>query len=464
MLKAWNVILVTITFLLTILGTFLTRSGVLWSIHAFANGPLGSYFLSYLIVAVLFSVVVIAWRFDRLRADRQFEAVVSKESAFLLNNVLFLGSAFAVLWGTVFPLVSEALTGHKMLVDSPFYNSVNLPLAVCILILMGVGPLVAWRRAAVKSIAGVVVYPLVVSVGVGLAMSGILRFSYQRVSVLGTLGLIAAVFAALTVFLEFYRSVTARVALTREPAWRSLLALVRNNRRKYGGYLVHLAVALIAVGIAGSGAFNVSKQQALAPGETATVGGYQLTFRGMGVSDVPGGRNMYANLVVERGDHTLGLLRPSATFYQNGQSPSTNVALYSRPLRDLYVVILGTVDGNKAVFDMHVNPLVEWIWYGGYLFIVGTLVSLWPEGRRTSSTWRTADHPVDQVYQQLAELEYDFRMGKLDPGEYERTRTELRVRLQEAEDTSQQIRRQVLDEVEQAVQAARGRSPGGSGS
>jgi cytochrome c-type biogenesis protein CcmF len=451
LLKMWNVVLVTLTFLLTLVGTFLTRSGVLWSIHAFANGPLGTYFLVFLSVAFVVSAAIIVWRRRVLRSDARIDSVVSKESAFLLNNVLFLGSAFAVLWGTVFPIVSQAVTGHKMMVDSPFYNAVNLPLAVCIILLMGIGPLMAWRRSSLRSVMQAVLYPLIAAAVLGCGVAVVLYVGFHHTSLLGTLGIIAALFVVLTVFMEYWQSVNTRVLLTKESAWMSFVKLISRNRRRYGGYIVHLAVAVIAMGIAASGAFHVDVQKQLSPGDPPVkLGDFELTFTGMGVEKVGTDTRMYANIVVHRGGNTLGLLRPSATFYQDGQSPSTDVALYSRPLQDLYVVMLGTVGGKSAVFDIHVNPLVEFIWFGGYLFVVGTLISLWPESRKHRALG-SAYHPVDRVLRQWSELEYDYHMGKLDQPEYERNRAELAAELEAAQSVAASVHARVQQEVQSYI-------------
>lgn len=452
MLKGWNVILVSLTFLLTLLGTFLTRSGVLWSIHAFANGLLGSYYMVFMTVALVFSVVLIILRWPHLKPDRRFEAVVSKESGFMLNNVLFLGSTFAILWGTVFPIISEAATGQKMMVSSPFYNQVNLPLAVVIMLLMGIGPVIAWRRASMKSILLSVLYPLAISIVLGLSVAFYLYSSYRQSSTLATLGLIAAIFVIVTVVLEFVRSVRARVALTRENWVMSFVQLLSKNRRRYGGYVVHLALAIMALGIAGSGAFHSDKQVTMKVGDATQIGAYTVKFAGVGVSTSADNsmRNLYGNLVVSRGSQVMGVLRPSATFYQNGNSPTTNVALYSRPLKDLYVVMLGTANGNQAIFDLHVNPLVQFIWFGGYLFILGTVVSLWPESfrKRQGVVAGSVQLASDALYEDLAELEYDHKMGKLEDAEYQRGKDELSRRLKEVEGKSQDIRQRLQGEVE----------------
>ncbi len=450
MLKVWNIVLVTLTFLLTILGTFLTRSGVLWSIHAFADGPMGTYFGTFLAVFTVASALLIIWRAPTLKADRRFEAVVSKESGFMLNNVLFLASTFAVLWGTVFPLISEGLTGNKLMVSAPFYNAVNLPLAVCILLLMGVGPVIAWRRSTMKSILTAVGLPLLVSIGLGIAAAGWLRFQFHHTALLSTVALIGAFFVILTVILEFVRSVQARVQLTKETWWLSFARLVGKNRRRYGGYVVHFAIALMAIGIAGSGAYHVDLEQQLSPGQSTRIGSFQVEFLGVGVKNVPGGEQMYANLAVAKNGRAIGVLQPAADFYNNGQQPSTDVALYSRPLQDLYVVMLGTANQDQAVFDLHINPMVQFIWFGGYLFILGTVVSLWPTALRKPKNAVVAYESEldDAVYLELAELEYDFKMDKLDEATYHASRRELLARARDTEADRARLRKRILLEID----------------
>ncbi|WP_054970948.1 cytochrome c-type biogenesis CcmF C-terminal domain-containing protein [Alicyclobacillus ferrooxydans] len=457
MLKAWNVVLVTLTYFLSLLGTYLVRSGVLWSIHAFANGTLGQYYLTFMAIIFVFTVTLIILRWPALRAERQFEAVVSKESAFMLNNVLFLGATFAILWGTVFPIVSEAVTGHQMMVSAPFYNAVNLPLAVCIILLMAIGPFVAWRRSSLAKVLKSIWLPLVIAVVLGLGATLWLSKMYTAPTTLATTGLIAAFFAVLTVVFEYVESIRARMVLTEEGWLVCFLRLLDRNRRRFGGYIVHLALAVIALGIVGSGSYHIQNQQIMSVGDTATIGSYQAKFVGMGVSQGAGGetRTMYANLIVSRGGHTIGVLRPSATFYENGDSPTTNVALFSRPMRDLYVVMLGTAPGNKAIFDLHVNPMVQFIWYGAYLFILGTLVSLWPE-RKPAKRRAEVGVFVDNLYEDLADLEYDHRMGKVDEADYKRQKAELQQKITEAEET----RRTMLERMERELAEETRKLPG----
>ncbi|MCL6637242.1 MAG: heme lyase CcmF/NrfE family subunit [Alicyclobacillus sp.] len=451
LLKAWNMILIAVTFDLTLLGTFLTRSGVLWSIHAFANGPLGVAFLTLLGISTVLAAILIIWRWPQLRTHRSLDALASKESAFLLNNVLFLACAFAVLWGTVFPLVSEAVGGRKLMVGAPFYNTVTLPLAVTILALMGIGPLLAWRRARGRAVWTAVAGPLWLSAVLATGGTVVMQHAYPHRSMLAALALWAALFAALSVFREFAHAVRARTQLTGDPLGRSLLRLLTLHRRRFGGYMVHLGVAVMAVGIVGSGAYHEDVQVQLRPGQTAALGPYSVSFAGMGVRNDSQGRELYANLVVARQGRNLGVLQPGAEFYQNGQQPTTQVALYSRPLQDLYAVLLGTApnQGDAAVFDLHVNPLVQWIWWGGYLFILGTLVSLWPERVRAvraplSTAWNSQR---TELYRQWAELEYDWRAGKVTDSDYRAARAALVNTLAAAEADEQALRARLEQEL-----------------
>ncbi|MCL6445011.1 MAG: hypothetical protein K6T83_16415 [Alicyclobacillus sp.] len=317
---------------------------------------------------------------------------------------------------TLFPIVSEAISGQRMMVSSPFYNEVNMPLAICILLLMGAGPLLAWRRARMRNLVRNAWLPFCVAFGVGLPVAGLLHAIYHTSSLLGTCGIVAAAFVLFSVCTEFWQALSARRRLTGEPWTISVIRLMARNRRRYGGYIVHAAVAVMAVGIAGSGSYHLDLQQSLRPGQTTTnLAGYTATFTGMGVRAMPGGRVMYADLILARNGHTFGVLQPSASFFANGQQPSTNVALYSTPLQDLYVVMLGTMSGNTVVFDFHVNPLVEFIWFGADLLIIGAAISLWPESSRRLAAFPERDAVVASHYQKLSELTYDVQMGKLDP-------------------------------------------------
>ncbi|MCL6625571.1 heme lyase CcmF/NrfE family subunit [Alicyclobacillus shizuokensis] len=374
----WNIVLITLTFVLTLFGTFLTRSGTVWSIHAFADGPLGVYYLTFIGLVVAFSVATILLRGGSMRSGRRLQAVVSRESGFLLNNLLLLAVMFAVLWGTVYPLVSQLLVGRQMVVSASFYNDVALPVAVVILALMAVGSRIAWGKSSVTE----VVRSSLGSGLVALAAAGVytlwMYMAYGRLSWLAAAAMLTAGWVMASVLSEWLAALRRRMAETGDGLGRSVYAVIANHRRRWGGYCVHLAFAVMAVGVVGSGAYHLERQQVLAPGQTAVIGAYQLTFADIAVKPGEGTRQMYADLVVSQEGRTLGVLCPAVTFYADGQQPLTNVAIYSRPLADLYVVMIGTSGGTRAVFDFHLNPLVSWIWWGGYLMIFGTLFSLWP--------------------------------------------------------------------------------------
>jgi cytochrome c-type biogenesis protein CcmF len=262
--------------------------------------------------------------------------------------------------------------------------------------------------------------------------------------------MIAALFAVWTVWVEFYRAARVRSALTDETGLRSAFRLVARNRRRYGGYIVHLAVAVIAMGIAGSSTYHVDAQVSMTPGQSLEIADYRLTYTGLGVRREDQGRALYANLIVQQGSRVLGEMRPSALFYDDGEAPSTQVALYEQPLRDLYVVLMGTGQGGAAVLDIHVNPLVDWIWWGGDLFILGTLISLWPERRRHAWEARRIGGEVPftaPVYEELAELEYDYGTGKLDPTKYEHMRRALIQRLESQDAAWRAVREELLAEL-----------------
>lgn len=378
MLKGWNVSLITVTFLLTLFGTFLTRSGLLWSVHAFANGPLGAYFLGFIGVVLGVSAAIIIQRWPVLKADVQFEAVVSKESSFLLNNLLLVGSAFTIFWGTMYPVISEIITGDKVMVGAPYFNRVNVPIAIALVLLMGICPLIAWRRSTLKAIRNHFTYPLLA----GLLIGGALYLGGLR-GWLTLLSMTSASFVFVTIMMEFVQAVRARVRMTGEQPLRSLLMLFVKNRRRYGGYIVHIAIIFIVIGFTGAGSYDVDIQRGINPGETMKAGHYTLQYRELGEENFSGRNSVYAEFLVWKNGKELGVIRPEKLFYTNGSQPTTEVAVISFMLEDLYVVLDGWVEEtSRAVIQVKIFPLISWVWFGGYVLIFGTLVSLWPESKR----------------------------------------------------------------------------------
>ncbi|MDF0727705.1 heme lyase CcmF/NrfE family subunit [Cytobacillus sp. S13-E01] len=375
MLKGWTMTLVTLTFILTIFGTFLTRSGLLWSVHAFANGPIGAYFLAFIGVILVGSIWNITANWSVLKSDAQFESYISKESSFLVNNLLLITSAFTVFWGTIYPVVSEAVTGTKVMVGAPYFNKVNVPIFLALIILMGVGPVVAWKRSSAKAIFRNLSYPLIITVLLALAL-----FSVGITNWMTLLSLSSTSFVAMIIFLEFAKAVQARVKVTGESPVRSFIMLFVKNRRRYGGYIAHFGVVLIAIGLTGASNYSVDIQRGLNEGDTVELGKYSLQYRGLGEINNGVKQTVFAELLVEKNGEKIGVVQPEKVFYTNGNQPTTEVSVVSSLQEDLYVILNGWSEDNGKVFvQVKVFPLMSWTWAGGYVLIFGTLISLWPD-------------------------------------------------------------------------------------
>jgi len=378
MLKGWNMILIMVTFVLTIFGTFLTRSGLLFSVHAFANGPMGTYFLTFVGLIVIFSLAVLVWKWPLLKGENQMEAVASKESSFMINNLLLLGSAFTVFWGTMYPIISELVTGEKMTVGAPFFNRVNVPIFIGVIVLMGVAPLLAWRRSSFRLLRKNLILPAALAVAF-LLIAYILGLRGW----LSLFSFASGLFVAVIIVLEFVKAVQARQKMTGEPLLLSFFRLFQRNRRRYGGYLVHLAILLIVFGYTGASAYEVNVQRMLHPGEQMQVGAYTLTYEGLEETGDAFRTEIFANVIVEKEGQRLVVMRPEKVFYTLGGQPSTEVAIYHTWLGDLYLVLGGWDEKtDAAVFQAMIFPLINWVWVGTYVMIAGTLIALWPERPR----------------------------------------------------------------------------------
>ncbi|MBI2942276.1 MAG: heme lyase CcmF/NrfE family subunit [Chloroflexi bacterium] len=373
MLKIWNLALIILTFNLAIFGTFIVRSGVISSVHAFSQSAVGPYYLGFLAFTLLSALGLLTYRLPRLRAENQIDSFLSREAFFLLNNVVFLGIAFATLWGSIYPLISEVVSGVKVTVGPPYYNQVNGPLFVVLIALMGIAPLTPWRRASrarlVASFAGPATLALVVAVGGVVA-------GLQKPPAL--VGVAVCAFVVGTIVMEFARGVRTR--------WRAgcdllgaTVGLVRANPRRYGGYLIHLGVVLIALAVVGSRFYQTERDVTLAPGEELRIGPYQVTFLGLSEEVVPGQRIVVAPLAVREGGRYLGEVSAEKAYHRNYENqPSTRVGLLSGPRDDLYVVLTGWDETGRAGFVVFVNPLVMWLWIGGALLLAGALVAVAP--------------------------------------------------------------------------------------
>ena len=381
MLKVWNLALIGMAFGLTLFGTFLTRSGVVSSVHSFTQSGLGPYFLTFLIVATGAYTALLIARLKVLRTQAEFESYLSREAAFLFNNLALVGIAFAVFWGTIFPVLSEAVRGVKITVGPPFFNKVNAPLALALIFLMGVGPLIAWRRSSPANLARTFIAPISVAVFAGLAaLSAGLREWY----VLTAISLAAFVLA--TIVVEFRRGIGARRRLVGEPPAKAFVNLVAKNNRRYGGYVIHLGVILAFVGIVASSFFRVEVKKSVKSGESIDIGPYELFYTGLKATADTHIETERAEVEVLRDGKSIALMEPAHVFYKRQGQPATIVALRSTPLSDLYVVLAGVDDATgEATFQIFLTPLVFWLWAGGVIMALGTLIVMWPNVRERAA-------------------------------------------------------------------------------
>jgi cytochrome c-type biogenesis protein CcmF len=377
MLRLWNLALVILTFALTLFGTFLTRSGVIASVHAFTQGSIGIFFLAFLSLVVLVALGLLAWRWDTLGAQGELDSVVSRESAFLLNNVLLVAATFTVFFGTIFPLVSEALRGVKVSVGMPFFNQVNVPLFLGLIFLMGVGPLIAWRRASLENLKRNFLWPAVI----GVVAAGVVFVLGVRSS-LAVLSLALAAFVTATIAVDVVRATRARMRLG-EGIARALGGLMLRHNRRYGGFVVHLGILVIALGVTGSQAWSVQTETTLRRGEHAELAGYRVRFDGLAASEESNHFKVTGTFTVAGGPASGTVLLPAKKFYPQEQSPIAYVDYRLGLLEDLYVVLGDFArDGSQATIKLQVNRLVSWIWIGGLVLTLGAALAVAPERRR----------------------------------------------------------------------------------
>jgi len=373
MMKVWNIVLVSATFFLCILGTFLTRSGVVQSVHAFSRSEIGKYFVSFLAIGIAAVIFLILERLDYLKSESQLESVVSRESSFLFNNLILLASCFAVLWGTLFPVISEAVSGDKISLDADWYNRLMVPIGLFLLLLTGLGPLFSWRRTSVDSLRRNFQIPGIASlVLVGALFAAGIRHVYALIS----FGF--CLFVALTVIIEFFKGGRTIAAKNDMNLFRGMFELTHRNTRRYGGYLVHMGIVLMFIGFTGH-AFNLNEVKEVATGDQLKIGHYQLRV----VNLAEGENSNYlwhrATIAVTKDGDYLGTLEPEKRMYKASRQGTSEVGVRSRPNEDLYLNFAGMSDDNqRAVIQSWVFPLVSWIWIGTLVLIGGTLVCLVP--------------------------------------------------------------------------------------
>ena len=389
MLKVWNMSLVVTTFLLTLFATFLTRSGLIESVHSFAENLTIAYiFLGFMGGLAAFSALLIVHRLPLLRSENQIQSFLSRESAFLFNNLLLIGITFAVAWGTLFPLITEGFFGQTINVGPPFYNRVNIPIGLILLALMGIGPVIAWRRASPRNLRRNFVVPLAAGV---VVLTVLLITGVRHAMALTTFAISA--FVMTIVVREFWKGTSARARIAGVGVFSAFRGLVRRNRRRWGGYVVHAGVVVVFTGLAGA-AFDEAVEQELAPGEAMTIRSalgneYRLVYESLSHSRPRVAEDVAENdwrwtalMTIYRNGERIGIMRPERRIYPVMESQSTEVGIASTFLEDLYVIPkeVNLDAGDRVLFEAKALPLVPWIWCGGLVVAIGAIVGMWPAG------------------------------------------------------------------------------------
>jgi cytochrome c-type biogenesis protein CcmF len=375
MLKVWNLSLIIIAFSLTIFGTFLTRSGILSSIHAFSSGPVGGFFLAFLAFVLLGSFGLVAYRADRLKEQPELDSMVSRESAFLLNNIVLVSALFTIFLGTIFPLISEAVAGVQVSVGAPYFNSVTVPLFLFLVFLMGVGPMIAWRRASLDNLRRNFLWP-----ALGSFIGALALWAWKVREFLPLLGFTLLAFVVLTIVYDTALALRARKRIAGEGVFRALVTLARRNQRRYGGLIVHLGVVLIILGIAGSMSYSLEKEATLAVNQELNIGSYRVRFLGLTGLQQPTHFRVEGAFQVFHNGAEEGVLNPALKFFPSQQSPIGRAVHRSTLSEDIYLILSGfsQVDQNQATLKALVRPLVIWMWIGGFVIALGTLICIWP--------------------------------------------------------------------------------------
>jgi cytochrome c-type biogenesis protein CcmF len=396
MMKSWNVWLIFSTFMLTILGTLLTRSGIVSSVHAFAQSAIGDWFYGFILIVFAVCLFTFFKQKDHLKSENRLEGLASRESSFLFNNLILLTACFTVLVGTLFPVLSEYVTGTKTSIGAPFYNRVNLPIGLFLLFLTGIGPLLAWRSTSLRSIRRNFILP---SIAMGVALVVLLAVGVRPWAAgddwqatlfsLVTFTLAAGVITAISA--EFLRGASVVATQTGKNLLASTVLLVRRNTRRYGGYIVHFGIVVMFIGIAG-GAFNQSHEQEMGFGDTLTLGQYRLVCQSFTQDSNKNFDTEYALLDVFKGGKKITQLAPERRFYQASQTSSTMVALHSTLASDLYVIYEGrNPDTDRPIIKVFLNPLMNWIWIGVLIVVMGTFLALVPNMTRTPARVAVAE-------------------------------------------------------------------------
>ncbi len=379
MMKVWNMSLVLLTFAMTIFGTFITRSGLIQSVHTFDEATLGYYFLAFLGVIIAICVGLIIKRLPLLKSKNELDSFLSRESSFLFNNLVLLGIAFATFWGTIFPIISEAVRGVKITVGPPFYNQVNVPIGLVLLALIGIGPVIAWKRATWSNLKKNFMLPLANALIAAVVLFFIVPLE-ERAEIFTYITFILCVFVLTCILKEFFKGAVARRELHNSNFVGELASLTWHNKRRYGGYIVHIGVVLIFAGIAGSQAYGVHDQKHLKIGESIKLRNYTVTYEKLTAVEATSVKTrVIAELGVYRDNKRVWTGRPEKEFYKGQNQPVSEVDVLSSIVEDVYLILADFREDESATIKVYLNPMVSWLWTGGWVIAFGTMVCMWPD-------------------------------------------------------------------------------------
>jgi cytochrome c-type biogenesis protein CcmF len=382
MLKVWNIILVILSFMLTLTGTFMTRSGIVSSVHAFAQSDIGTYFFVFLIFCLVASVSLLIYRLPMLKSKSVFDSMISRESAFLFNNLMLVGAAFAILWGTLFPVLSEAVRGVKISIGAPYFNKIMIPIGLTLLLLTGIGPMIPWRKATAEQLKKNFIWPVGLSI-----LTSIFIFAFVSHKPYVVAAFSFCVFVTCTIYFEYSRGVALRMKNMNETAGTALVRLVSKNERRYGGYIVHFGIVLLFLGFTG-GAFKTEQEFQMKLKDVVQLGNYTFRYDAAKPFENPHKEVVTAQFSVWKDGQPFTYAGPARVFYKSqiqGEpaQPATEVAINRGIREDLYFALLSFEPSDQSIFvKIVINPLVEFIWIGGLFLIFGTVIVMWPKPER----------------------------------------------------------------------------------
>ncbi|MBI4649709.1 heme lyase CcmF/NrfE family subunit [Candidatus Desantisbacteria bacterium] len=374
MMKIWNMILAMITFNLCIFGTFITRTGFISSVHSFGQSKLGPFFIIFMLFVLIGFMILVIWRKNKLKSENEIESFLSKESMFLFATIILVCICFATLWGTAFPLVSELIKGIKITVGQEFFNRVTIPQFLLLFTFMGICPLIAWRKASKLNLQKNFIIPVILFI-----ITAVVLFIFKIYLIYAVLAFSLCVFVLSVITTEFYRGTIAYASATGKNYFSSFFAIIKKNKRRYGGYIVHIGIVLIFFGVTGSSAFVTEKEVPLKPGMSEALGHYVLRYDDLTYENTPHKEIVAAKISVFKDGKPYKILYPEKNFYRNREQPATEVAIMSTITHDLYVILGGYERDKSASFKFLINPLVIWMWIGTIVVSIGCIIALWPD-------------------------------------------------------------------------------------